>query len=174
MSSEPAWHPLAESDQEPTTAPSAEGLLAVDLGLKTGLAYFTRQGRLVYARTRKFSSRARLKNAIPRLLADAQGVSWLVLEGDSRLAQAWIACAKKSGINHLQVTPEQWRSYALLPRERRSGVDAKDAAKRLALEVMRRHGTPRHSPLQDDAAEAVLIGQWALARLGWTDAPGVV
>lgn len=172
MSDSSQWHPLdvasAESPDDTAT------LLAVDLGLRVGLACFERDGRLRYARTRRFASRAKLKQAVPKLMKEAGSPQWLVLEGDPQLAQVWTSYAHKRGVQCLHVSPERWRQAMLLPRERRAGVDAKQAALRAAEQRMRRDGAPRHTPLRHDAAEAVLIGLWALSEIQWRDEPSPI
>ena len=44
------------------------GILAVDLGLRTGLAYFDDEGRLAWFRAQNMGSVPRLKRAIPAVL----------------------------------------------------------------------------------------------------------
>ena len=66
-------NPPHDLTTEPTTPASAgqvdlpEVLLAVDLGLRAGLAWFNRQGRLIRCRSTHFTDRATLRRALPAL-----------------------------------------------------------------------------------------------------------
>ena len=64
-------------------------LLAVDLGLRTGLALYNRQGRLVWYRSQNFGKPDRLRRAVHRLLGEIEGLAILVLEGGGPLAEIW-------------------------------------------------------------------------------------
>jgi hypothetical protein len=56
-------------------------LLAVDLGLRTGLALYGPDARLVWYRSQHFGSRASLRRGVHGLLDASPDVSHLVLEG---------------------------------------------------------------------------------------------
>jgi hypothetical protein len=60
-----------------------------------------------------------------------------------------------------------WRERLLLPRDRRSGVVAKEQADRLARRVIDWSGAPRPTSLRHDAAEAILVGLWGVLETGW-------
>ncbi|WP_218830450.1 hypothetical protein [Rubrivirga marina] len=63
-----------------------------------------------------------------------------------------------------------WRRALLLPREQRSGTDAKDAADGLARAVIEWSGAPRpKGSLRHDAAEAIAVGLWGVIDAGWLD-----
>lgn len=141
-------------------------LLAVDAGLRTGLALFSREGRLVWCRSHNLGNPARLKKAAARIIFELDGLHYLVVEGGGRLADIWAQAASRRGIPCQQVQAQTWREAFLLPRERSSGRKAKDAACRLAVEIMRGE-CPAPTVPGHDASEAVLIGLWALAQLGW-------
>jgi hypothetical protein len=64
-------------------------LLAVDLGVRTGLALYGGDGRLLRYRSQNFGSAARLRRALPALLEAEPDLAWLVIEGGGPLADAW-------------------------------------------------------------------------------------
>jgi hypothetical protein len=145
-------------------------LLAVDLGLKTGLAFFSEDGRLQWYRSRNFGSRARLKNAASFLIRSHPETTHLVVEGGGDLAPAWSAAAHRAGIRARFVDAATWRQSLLLPRDQRTGSDAKQAAGKLARRIIEWSGAPRPTSLKHDAAEAILVGTWGVLELGWLTA----
>ena len=68
---------------------SIGALLAVDLGVKTGLALFGPEGRLRWYRSQNFGTAARLRRGVQGLLASMPHLAWLVLEGGGPLADLW-------------------------------------------------------------------------------------
>ena len=141
-------------------------LLAVDLGLRTGLALYADDGRLRWYRSHNFGARPRLKRGIHALLAENADLQWLVLEGGA-FADLWEHAAAKRAIPVLRVSAEQWRHMLLLDREQRSGVTAKQNADRLARQIIAWSHLTRPTSLRHDAAEAILVGYWGLAQVGW-------
>lgn len=149
-------------------------LLAVDLGLRTGLALYGEDGRLLWYRSQNFGSAPRLRRAVPALLGEA-GLAWLVLEGGGPLADIWEREAARRGIPVLRIGAETWRERLLLPREQRTGKQAKGNADGLARRVIEWSGAPRPTSLRHDAAEAVLAGLWGVLEVEWLDrVPGEV
>lgn len=142
-------------------------LLAVDAGLRAGLAAYSRQGRLLWQRSLHLADIAALKRYVRGLLHELPELQVLVLEGGGAVARVWENAAAKRGLRLLICSAEEWRAELLHPREQRSGADAKNTALRLARKVMARSGLPRPASLRHDAAEAVLAGFFALRRLGW-------
>jgi hypothetical protein len=145
-----------------TTTPS---LLAIDLGLWTGYACFVlgERPRLRWYRSQHFGTRAALKRAIPRVLAEAAPLSVMVLEGDRHLGDLWSAVATRRGARVVRVAPETWRKTMLLPRQQRHGHDAKAAAVAVALACIQGSDAPLpKTALGDDVAEAICIGLYAL------------
>lgn len=61
---------------------------------------------------------------------------------------------------HWVVAAEDWRRELLRPSEQRPGSDFKGTAQRLAGEMLQ-----SGRPLDHNAAEAVLLGYWALGKL---------
>jgi hypothetical protein len=149
-------------------------LLAVDLGLRTGLALYGEDGRLLWYRSQNFGSAPRLRRAVPALLGEA-GLAWLVLEGGGPLADIWEREAARRGIPVLRIGAGTWRARLLLPREQRTGRQAKGNADGLARRVIEWSGAPRPTSLRHDAAEAVLAGLWGVLEVEWLDrVPGEV
>ena len=166
--------PTPGPGSEPSNIPGGAGhalpeemLLAVDLGLRAGLAWFNRQGRLVRCRSTHFADRGTLRRALPGLWLEVPGVTELVLEGGGDLAEIWLESARRHAVATHVVTAEDWRAELLFPREQRSGAQAKAAAGRLCQKVMRWSGFTRPGQLVHDASEAVLCGLWMAHRLGW-------
>ena len=154
----------------PSPIGASTALLAIDLGLRTGLAHFDRQGRLLRHASRHFGGRDALRRGAPTLLAELEGLEWLVLEGDGRLARAWRRPAEARGIQCLRVEPDTWRRALLLPRQRTEGSPLKREAMTLADRIVADSPASSPTPPGPDAAEAILIGLWACRQLGWPDA----
>jgi hypothetical protein len=145
-------------------------LLAVDVGVRTGLAVYRDDGRLIWYRSRNFGAAARLRRAIPALLHDAFDPAYVALEGGGPLADHWASAAERHGAHVRRVSAEEWRSLFLLPREQRTGEQAKRVADVLARRVIVWSGAPRPTSLRHDAAEAILLGLWGVIAVGWLDA----
>ncbi|NCD23974.1 MAG: hypothetical protein EOL86_00070 [Deltaproteobacteria bacterium] len=146
-------------------------LLAVDAGLRTGLALFDRDGRLAWCRSHNLGTPARLKKAAARILFELPDLEFLVVEGGGRLAAIWEHAATRRYIPCLVVQADTWRGAFLLPRERVGGQEAKAAACRLVARLLRDEDRLLPTAPRHDAAEAVLIGSWAVATLGWRPLP---
>ncbi len=150
-------------------------LLAVDLGLKTGLAMFARDGQLQWYRSRNFGSRARLRKAAGSILNEAGDVEVLVLEGGGDIAVPWIGEARRRGLQVLQLQAGEWRRQFLLGRHQRSGKEAKKHADKLARRIIEALAGKKPTSLRHDAAEAICIGLWGLYELGWiAEVPGIL
>ena len=147
------------STPQPAAAPY---LLAVDGGLRTGLALFARDGSLLWYRSHHLANRAHLKRAVRQILGDLPGLQWLAVEGGGTLAEIWLKEAERRGIAAQRVHAEQWRAALLLPRQQRTGRHAKQVADELAREIIAKSGAGLPTSLRHDAAEAILVGWWAL------------
>lgn len=140
----------------------------MDLGVRTGLAFFGRDGRLQAYRSQNFGTRERLSRGAAALLNEAPGLERLVLEGGGDLAEVWKREAARRGLAVRVVDADTWRRALLLPRERRSGPQAKRVAEGLARAVIAWSGAPApKGPLRHDAAEAVGAGLWGVLEAGW-------
>jgi hypothetical protein len=142
-------------------------LLAVDLGVRTGLALYGDDGRLRWYRSQNFGNAARLRRAVPVLLDEAGALSYLVVEGGGALAQAWAKEAAFREIDVVWVSAEEWRQMLFYPREHRTGEIAKRRAEEMARKVIEWSGARRPTSLRHDAAEAILVGLWGVLRVGW-------
>jgi hypothetical protein len=138
-------------------------LLAVDVGVRTGLAGFDSEGKLLWWASRNFGSVARLKRAIPSLLRECPALHTLVVEGDGRLALLWQKQARE--LEYRWISAETWREELLIQRQRRSGEQAKRTAVELARAQIRKDGLSPPRKLGHDAAEAILVGLWARVHL---------
>ncbi len=144
-------------------------LLAVDLGLKTGLALFAQSGRLVWYRSQNLGKPARLRRAASGLLDELDDVAVIVMEGGGPLAEIWQYQAQRRRIEALRIGAEVWRAELLLQRQQRCGAKAKEHAGTMARRVIDWSGATRPTSLRHDAAEAILIGLWGVVHVGWLD-----
>ena len=149
---------------------SEGSLLAVDLGIRAGLAFFGADGRLRWYGSRNFGNRARLRRGIPGILEGEPGLAWLVVEGGGDLAPLWTGEAEKRGIGILQTTAEAWRERLFILRDRRNGAKAKSSAGDAARLVIEWSRARRPTSLRHDAAEAIMIGLWGVLETGLLEA----
>jgi len=149
---------------------SSECLLAVDLGLKTGLALYGWDGRLRWYRSHHFANASALRRAVSRLLVEEEGLSIVCLEGGGRLGELWDKEARDRGIRTVHVAAETWRRQILFEREQRNGRQAKQNADDVARRVIEWSGAARPTSLRHDTCEAILIGLWAVINAGWLKA----
>ena len=92
-------------------------LLAVDLGMKAGLAWFGEDGRLLRCRTVHFPNRTVLKKAMPAIL-DELPLDFAVIEGGGPVAALWWKAVVKRDLPIIQTCAEAWREDILWLRER--------------------------------------------------------
>lgn len=143
----------------PPPAPEERHLLAVDLGLRTGLAIYGPDGRLQSYRSKHFASNRELRRGVTSILDACPPLAWIWLEGGGDLALIWEKQARFRGIRFHQLQADQWRRGLMLPRQQRSGEVAKREADGLARKVIDWSGAPKpKGRLRHDAAEAILIG----------------
>ena len=144
-------------------------LLAVDLGLRIGLALYRRDGRLLWYRSQNLGTAARLRRAVRGLFGDIPDLARLVIEGGGPLADILAREADRRGVPARRISAEDWRRRLLLVREQRNGHQAKRNADDVARRVIEWSGAPRPTSLRHDAAEAILVGLWGVLDLGWLD-----
>jgi hypothetical protein len=142
-------------------------LLAVDLGLRTGLALYGEDARLLWYRSRNFGTATRLRRGVQTILNDHPELQYLVMEGGGHLALIWHKEAQRRSISVMQVAAETWRQRILLARQQRKGSEAKMHSGEMARRVIEWSGADRPTSLRHDAAEAILIGLWGVMQLGW-------
>src|SRR5687768_2690904 len=123
-------------------------LLAVDLGLRTGLAMYGADGRLRWYRSQNFGSATRLRRAVHGQLATLPELRWLVLEGGGNLAEIWEREAERRGLEVLRIGAEVWRERLLYTREQRTGAQAKSSADPFARRIIDWSGAPRPTSLR--------------------------
>lgn len=144
-------------------------LLAVDVGVRTGLALYGADGRLRWYRSHNLGSIARLRRAVPTLITD-HGATTVIAEGGGPVADVWLNACERLGVHYLRVSAERWRAELLLARDQRTGAEAKRMADLIARRVIAWSGAPRPTSLRHDAAEAILVGLWGVVQLGWLPA----
>jgi hypothetical protein len=142
-------------------------LLAVDLGLRTGLALYGSDGRLRWYRSQNFGSRSRLKRGVYGLLKETADLAWLIVEGGGPLADIWLREAERRMIQVQQIDAGLWRRRLLHQREHRHSAQAKQTADDLARRIIEWADASRPTSLRHDAAEAILIGLWGVLEVGW-------
>jgi len=145
-------------------------LLAVDLGLRTGLALYGRDGRLVWYRSQHFGTLGTLRRGVRGVLDARPDLGRLILEGGGPPAVIWEQEAGRRGLPVRRISAEQWRQVFLYPREQRTGPQAKRHAGVMARRVIAWSGARRPTSLRHDTAEAILLGLWGVIELGWLDA----
>ena len=111
-------------------------LLAVDLGLKTGLALYGDTGKLYWYRSHNFGTTERLRRAVPGIMDGISDLTTLVIEGGGNLATVWEKEAERRGIAVYRIDAGQWRQLFLYSREQRTGVESKKHAGELARRVI--------------------------------------
>lgn len=148
-------------------------LLAVDAGVRTGLALLDRDGRILWCRSHNLGNTARLKKAAARVLYELPALEYLIVEGGGQTAGIWEHAAARRGLPCMLVQAQDWRADFLLPRQMASGNKAKAAACALVAAILRREGWSSPTTPGHDAAEAALVGLWAAVRLGWRAMPAL-
>ncbi len=144
-----------------------ELLLAIDLGVKTGLAMYSSDGKLLWFRSHNYGNKSRLKKAIPNILSQEEDLRYVVIEGGGPLLKIWTREAERKNIGVIKTMADDWRKDILLAREQRKGSEAKHNAILYARQVIISLATHRATSLTDDAAEAILIGLWGMIKVGW-------
>jgi hypothetical protein len=145
-------------------------LLAIDLGLKTGLALYGRDGRLQWYRSQNFGSVARLKRGAHGVVSSIETLEHLVAEGDRKLGEIWGRLASRRGASVRIIGAHTWRQSVYLARHRRQIGDPKRFADEFARRVVSWSKAPQPTSLRHDAAEAILAGLWGVLEVGWLDA----
>lgn len=144
-------------------------LLAVDLGLRTGLAFYGGDGRLAWYRSQHFGTRASLRRGVHGLLDAHPDVTRLMMEGGGPIADIWAREAERRGISVRRISAEEWRDRFLLPSDQQDRARAKAKADVLARRVIDWSHSARPTSLRHDAAEAIMIGLWGVLEAGWLD-----
>lgn len=144
-------------------------LLAVDLGLRTGLALYGSDARLVWYRSQHYTTRSSLRRGVHGLLDTYPDVSHLVLEGGGPIADIWVREAGRRGLSVRQIAAEDWRGRFFVPKDQQGRDRSKLTADVLARRIIEWSGAPRPTSLRHDAAEAILVGLWGISEVGWLE-----
>jgi hypothetical protein len=144
-------------------------LLAVDLGLRTGLALFGQDGRLVWYRSQHYGTRTSLRRGAHGLLETLPELSRMVLEGGGPIAAVWVREALRRTIAVRQISAEDWRARLFDPAARRGRARSKESADAMARRVIDWSGAAKPTSLRHDAAEAILVGLWGVLEAGWLE-----
>ena len=129
--------------------PEATVLLSVDLGLRSGFAFYNSTGSLLNFKYHRFDSLLTLQDSILAELYIASAtyeLTHFVLEGDAIFAAIWSAAinqyseAKQLSVKIIRVSPAEWRERILSAKERKSGKDAKCAAREISRQIMWKSG----------------------------------
>lgn len=158
-----------------------EMLLAVDLGLRTGLSLYNDEGRLLRFDNFHFESSDQLLDAAKSVLSswedavnemENSGRSWKISKiaiegGDPPLRDAWHEAATGERAV-LHVRPEEWRADLLLTKEKLDGEKAKSASRLIARQIVSDYSNcDFDGKFQTDMAESILLGLHVARRLGW-------
>ncbi|NLH52184.1 MAG: hypothetical protein GX459_04980 [Bacteroidales bacterium] len=84
-------------------------VMSVDLGVKTGIAVFSSEGRLRWFGSRNYGSINSLRNDLPRLLHSHAPLRVLVLEGGGVLENVWMREAHYRNIAVVSFHAGHWR-----------------------------------------------------------------
>jgi hypothetical protein len=144
-------------------------LLAVDLGLRTATAVLDGSGEILQVDDWRFTDLPHLEGALEGILLN-YNITHVVVEGaDMKLNRIWRKAVAKYELPYARVVAEDWREALLLPKERKNKQVAKDAAVLIAKQFWDKKLDHNGSSakLTKDAAEAVMVGLYALSVLGW-------
>mmetsp|Transcript_26850 Transcript_26850/g.57928 ORF Transcript_26850/g.57928 Transcript_26850/m.57928 type:complete len:1005 (+) Transcript_26850:131-3145(+) len=164
-------------------------LMAVDLGLKSGVSLFDSRGNLLRYQQFLFD-RESLQQDFEDIIHqweteafDPDGkeqnngnnnspskITHIAIEGgDTGLLDTWAQAAPNHSI--LRVSPEEWRSELLSKKESQNGGTAKEASRLIARQVVADFGTmDQHvGKFPTDVAESVCLGMYVARRLGWIE-----
>lgn len=108
-----------------------------------------------------------MRSGVPTIARTFPPIEVVVAEGDARLAKVWFGCRK--GWETEVVSAEAWRQDLFTSRQRRSGSIAKSETLEWAARLIQTDGCGRSEGLNDDTAEAILLGYWAVTRRGWRE-----
>lgn len=108
-----------------------------------------------------------MRRGVYTILGELPDLHYLVMEGGGPYAAIWRKEAERRNLQVLQISAEAWRPALLLDRQQRTGAVAKQHADRLARTVIAWSAAPTPTALRHDAAEAILVGLWAVLQVGW-------
>jgi hypothetical protein len=142
---------------------SREVLLAVDLGLSTGIAVFDEKGDLCRARSHHLPDKSSFRRWVSAILREFPEIQYVIIEGGGDLAEIWKKALSKKNIRLKLINAGAWRQEFLLPREQRSGSQSKEVAIEMAKELIRNSPVKNKGPLRHDTAEAIMTGLYGVS-----------
>jgi len=160
-------------------------LMAVDLGLKSGVSLFDDRGHLLRYEQFLFDRENLLEafediineweaEAADRVGDEQSNGSWKITHiaiegGDTGLLDTWAQAAPDHSI--LRVSPEEWRSELLIKKESQNGATSKEASRLIARQVVADFGLMdlHVGKFPTDVAESVCLGMYVARRLGWIE-----
>ncbi len=158
-----------KTDDGPQEVHQGEHLLAVDVGLHTGLALYNRDCRLLWYRSHHLADQQKLKRLIAKLLRSTPLPTHIYLEGGGPLAELWQREAFKLERVFVKLNADQWRKKLFYDRQHPSGRVAKQRALKVASAVIDHLSHKKPTALRHDTAEAILVGLYGLLDLGWLE-----
>jgi len=139
-------------------------ILGIDLGIRTGLALFSMDARLIWFRSHNFGTRQRLRKGIYTLLCQILNewdLLFLIMEGSKDIGKLWMKRGQKIDVPVYFVSPEVWREAMLFTKNLKS-KEAKKQAIKFARKVIVSSGLAPPRTINHNAAEAILIGLWGV------------
>ena len=158
-------------------------LMAVDLGLKSGISLFNSDGNLLRYEQFLFG-RTNLRKTFEDIIQkwedevttddedenDPWKITHIAIEGgDVEILDKWAEAAPNQSI--LRVSPEEWRSELLSKKEGQNGSTAKEASRLIARQIVGDFGLMEDhvGKFPTDVAESVCLGMYVSRRLGWIE-----
>ena len=148
-----------------------EVLLAVDLGLSTGIALFDDAGRLCSYRSHHLPDKSSFRRWVNSTLQEFSELQYVIIEGGGDLAEIWKKALAKRNIRLKLINAGTWRQEFLLPREQRSGSRSKEVAIEMAMELIRNSSVKNKGSLRHDTAEAIMTGLYGVRFFQLTSEP---
>lgn len=147
-------------------------LLAVDLGVKTGYALYSDEGKILRYHSHNFGNAQRLKRGVYGILKSFENLQYLYLEGGGKLEKYWIKEAVKLDVKVIQLHAHDWRNeiYPAMKQQDKT-KQTKIFAEKKAYEILSKQNAPTPSSLTHDVAEAIIIGYYGCLQQGWISSP---
>jgi len=152
-------------------------LVAVDMGLRTGISLYDNHGQLLRFADFHFDCLDDLEKYAPQLLLKweieaGRRITHMAVEGtDPPIERVWRDLADRSRLRFLNVPPDDWRADLLSSVERRSGDTSKSTSLLKAQRLVNSFGDTDVLALADelgtDASESIMLGLHVSRRLGW-------
>jgi hypothetical protein len=164
---------LAERGDEATEDHTHLCLLAVDLGLRTGTAVLDRNGTVLAVDTWRFHDQESLTEGLTEILS-THNITHVVIEGEDRkLFYIWRRAIEKfDGVQLARVVADDWRRMLLSKKEMRDARKAKKCSRSHCETMLKHNDELRAKKLSADAAEALLVGCYAVRCTGLGDVEG--